>query len=450
MAAVLAASTVTVSIAQEGEAPTRRFGLTLDQRFSATDNQARDPDSAGVTYNSTTRLGFTAVTRNPLNQLDFSASTALRFSERPDEDNISELDNPRLNLNYIRSGATSTFSISGNIRRDDIDFLQPLDDFVNEEGELEIPDDIDDLNASGTRTSYRSDVSLNLLRDAPVSLTFNFGVNGRDYSDVTDPDLFDTRTTRYGVTAGFQLGPEFDGRLSLTESRFRADDEDQTRRDRQGVTFSVDKALSKVLTGRASIGRTEIETETINGTTRTTGTDGSLGLTLARPNGDIGLNFSNSTNVNGDRRRLNLQRSLDLPNGSLSARIGLTRLEEGNTDTTAGLRYNQRLPNGRMAFSLDRSIRFVEEDGNDQEFLSASASHTYDINQISSVTLRGALSQNEDSDRTTLSVNYNYALTEDWNLTSGYSYSTLDEDNSSRADTHQIFVGFSRRFDLPF
>ena len=429
--------------------PTRRFGLTLNQQFEATDNQAREADSAGVTYSSTTRLGFTAVTRNPLNQLDFSTSTALRFSDRPEQETISDIDSPRLNLRYQRSGATSTFTASANFREDDIDFLRPLDDFIDEDGELDIPDDIDSLNASGTRRTYNSNFSLSLLRDAPVSLTFNLGFNGRDYSDVTDPDLFDTQTVRYGVTAGFRLGPEFNGRLSVSESQFEAENEEQTERDRRRITFGVDKALSKVLTGRASIGRTEIDTTTTDGTTRTTGTNASAGLSLARPNGSIGFDVSTTANTNGDRQRMSLQRSLDLPNATLTGRLGLTRLEEGNSDTTAGIRYSQTLPNGSMSFSFNRAVRFVEEDGNDQEFLSASASHTYDINELSSVSFRGAVSQNENSDRTTLSVNYRYALTADWDLTSGYSFSTL-EDGGSQADTHRVFVGFSRRFDLPF
>lgn len=450
VAAVLAVSAVTVSIAQDVAEPTRNFALTLNQTFSATDNRAREPESAGVTSESITRLGFSAETLNPLNQLDFSASTALRFADRPEEETISEIDNPRLRLGYIRSGATSTLAVSGTFRRDDIEFLRPLEDFVNEEGELEIPDDIDDLDATGTRTSYSSNASLTLLRDAPVSLTFSLGLSGREYTDVSDPDLFDTQTTRYGVSAGFRFAPEFDGRLSFNQSSFSAEDEEQTNRDRQTVTFRLDRALSNVLTGRASIGQTVIDTDTVNGSTRSRGTNGSLGLSLDRPNGDIDLNLSTNFNVTGDRQNLDLQRRLVLPSGALRVRLGLTRVDQGGVNPTAGLGYNQSLPNGRLNLSFNRSVRFVEEDGTDQEFTSASASHTYDINAISSLTLRGALSQTDETDQATVSVSYNYALTDDWNLSSGYSFSTLDEDSDGRAETHRIFVGLSRRFDLPF
>ncbi|WP_159981247.1 hypothetical protein, partial [Roseobacter cerasinus] len=273
LAGVLVASMVTMSLAQESELPTRRFGLTLNQQFSATDNQERDAESAGVTYESSTRLGFTAVTRNPLNRLDFSTSAALRFSDDPEGDNLSGVDRPRLDLNYVRSGAVNTFSISADYREDDIEFLRPLDDFVDEDGVLDIPDDIDDLNDTGTRARYNTDVSFSLLQNAPLSLSFDFGISGRRYSGVTNPDLFDTETIRYGVTTGFRFAPGFTGRLNVSQSQFTAEDTEQTERDRQSITFRVDRDFSKVLTGRASIGRTQIDTDSLVENTRVTGTN---------------------------------------------------------------------------------------------------------------------------------------------------------------------------------
>lgn len=451
LGSLLAASAVTMSAAQEGAESTRNLRLTLDNRLSATDNQAREDTSAGVTTNATTRLGLSAITQNDLNQLNFSTSTALRFSNSPDGGSKTEIDEPQLNLKYVRSGATSTFSISSNYRRDKIEFLSPLEDFVDENGVLDIPDDIDDLrNNTGTRVSYGANIALDLLRDAPVSLRLTLGQSGRNYIDVSDPDLYDVQTTSYGATARFRFGSDFDGNLSYSASQYRADDTEDTRRHRQNLSFGITKTLSNVLDGTASIGWSDIETDTNTDRESNSGVNGSIGLTLARPNGEIGLNYSTSTNVEGNRQTLSFRRNLVLPSGTLSANVGLTQQDQGEIDTVAGLSYNQKLANGSLSVSFNRSIRYVDDDDAFEQFTSASASHNYQINSLSSLTLRGALSRSEETDLASLGLTYSYALTTDWNLSTGYNFTSTKSDTSDSADTHQVFVGLSRAFDLPF
>jgi hypothetical protein len=439
-----------MSVAQESADPTRSFRLTLSNRLSATDNQARGSSSAGVTTSATTRVGFSAITENELNQLNFTTSTALRFSNSPDDGSTAEMDQPKLNLRYVRNGATSSFSISSTYSRDDIEYLSPLEDFVDEDGVLIIPDDIDDLDSTGTRVSYNTNIALDLMRDAPVSLRLTLGQSGRNYIDVSDPDLNDVKTTSYGATLGFRFATDFTGNLSYTGSQYRADDSDDTKRDRQNLSFGISKTLSNVLEATASVGWSDIETETNSDSESNSGVNGSVGLTLARPNGEIGLNYATNTNVDGHRQTVTFRRSLELPSGSLAGNIGLTQQDHGEIDTVAGLSYKQTLPSGSLSVSFNRSIRYVDDDDAFEQFTSASASHSYQINNLSSLTLRGALSRSEETDLASLGLTYKRSLTTDWDLSTGYNFTSTKSDTSDSADTHQVFVGLSRAFDLPF
>lgn len=450
LAIALVSCTVTTSTAQEDITPTRQLKFNVDQTFRAAENQQQNPVSAGTTLSSTTRLGFSAITLNELNDLNFNISTALRFNDTPDSDVSGEISTPRFNLRYKRNGVDSDLSLQTSYRRDDIAFVRPLDDFLDDLGEVSVPDDINDLNGTGTRIEYGANLSVQLRKNAPISLSFSLGLNGRDYGDVTGPDLTDEQTISARASAQFTFAPDFTGTLSYGRSEFTNDNAAQTQRDRENLSFDLERALSKVLTATATIGQSSIETTTINGTNSVDGVNGGLGLSLERPNGVIGLNYDSSINPNGTRQSLVFQRSLVLPTGSLSGSIGLTQLENDDSQVVSALRYSQALPSGSLALAFNQSVRFIEEDSEDREVNTITASYNYDINQLSSITFRGAATQSQNTDLSTLGVTYNYGLTADWNLSTGYNFDVLNQDGGESANRHQIFIGLSRSFDLPF
>lgn len=452
IAILLLTGTVSISVAQEGIVPARQFKLELSEQFSATENQAQDADSAGVTTSAVTRFGLEAITINELNQFRLQASTAFRLSDRAEGSSVSEFDQPRFDLRYQRTGATSNLSVTADYRRDDISFLRPLDDFTDDLGNVVVPDDADDLRGTGTRIDYGSTVRLQLRQDAPISLGFELGFDRREYQDVTDPDLTDTETLTGRTTVGFRFAPDFEGQLSYGVSQFTDDDVENTQRDRQNISFSLEKSLSKVLTGRLTIGRSRVETTTnTGGSDVVTGANGGLALSLARPNGSIGLTFDNTTNANGTRQELALQRSFLLRrDGTLSGSIGTTRLEDGDRQSVGSLQYNQILPTGSMNFAFNQTVRFVEEDGADRDIQTLTAAYSYTINNLSSISFRAATTESDDTDRASFGVTYSYSLTEDWSLSTGYSFDRLTEDDGENGDRHRIFLGVSRSFDLPF
>lgn len=495
LAAVFAICLVPASVAQDGGLPdVRRLGLTFSNELTAVDNARLSTDSDGVTSRATSRLGVEVEVRDPLNVLLFSTSTALRYTDRPDRGTATDIDNPRLALSYRRTGATASLRLNASFRNDDITFLRPLTDLVPTgddildpigveddlldpdlepdpddvdvadpdvedpdpldpdvtDPDLVVPEDLDDLTGTGTRSAYSTRAVLAIAEDAPVSLSFNLGVSGRTYSDVSNADLFDTQTLSYGATARFAFVPGvITGRLRYGASRYRAEDSVDTERDRQLLNASVSAAISPVLSGRVSLGYSQIETRRSTGTTSVDGLTAGAGLTLARPNGAIRLDFSRSTNVNGERNSVNLRRNFVLPQGRFSGNFGATQLGAGEFETIAGLNYSTPLPNGSLAVGVNRSVRFLEDEDRDQLVTSLNVRHTYQITDISSVSFQAAFADTGDSRRSSLATSYSRAITEDWSVNGGYEYTRLTQTERDR-DSHRVFVRLGRSFDFPF
>ena len=450
LAVALATCCMTPSVAQEPVPSSRNFVLTFGQEFRATENLDLDPVSAGTTYRATTRLGFSAEIQNEVTQLDLQTSTGFAFTEPPSGASQSDFLDPRLTFSYNRDGATSTISADAQYRSEDIEFIRPLEDFIDEEGVLDLPDDALDLRDTGRRTDLAANVAVTLRRDAPLSFTLSAGTNRREYSGVTSTSLFDSTTDRFGALARLRIDGATNATLSWSASRYSAEDVQNTRRDSDSLSLGVDRDFSEVLSASARVGLSRIDSEENGVETRQEATTAALNLQLARPNGNIGLSYSTNLTPSGRRESYGLTRSLSLPSAELNASAGVTRIEGGDGfDPTVSLSYNQSLPSGGFSLGVNRTVRFDEVTDTDRTTTSFSAGYNFTINPVSSISLRGAYTEREDIDQTNLSVSYSHALTEDWSLNSGYGYRRRVE-SGVPADSHSIFVSLSRRFDLPF
>ncbi|MEP5760245.1 MAG: hypothetical protein ABJ327_13235 [Litoreibacter sp.] len=429
---------------------TRSIRLTLDQNLSATSNQALSTQSAGTTSTSDTRLGFEIESVNELNSLSFSASTNLEIENTPDNGSETDIESPRFSLEYARNGAFSDFSFSSNYRSDDLTSLIPLIDFVDDDGVLVLPEDISDLSTTGRRITFSNRVRFDIAKDAPLSFELTLSNSGRRYEDITTTDLFDTDRQSLDATTRLRFDDGFDGAINISASRFDAEDTAQTQRDRSSISFELNRALSPVLDGQVSIGHSRIETTTTGGTTEQNDTTGSLRLTLARPNGELSAEYNLTSDPDGQRHSLEFDRSLQLPNGNLTGSIGVTtRDNDDDVSFIGSLSYNQALPSGSLSLTLSRSVRFVDEDSTDQDLTAINATHTHQINRSSSISLQAGLTDSDDTRRISAGVSYNYELTEDWNLSSGYNYTRL-QDTSGDANRSEFFVGLQRAFDIGF
>ncbi len=142
-----------------------------------------------------------------------------------------------------------------------------------------------------------------------------------------------------------------------------------------------------------------------------------------------------------------------MPNATLSGSLGVTRGEANETNVIGSLRFAQMVPTGEITTQFNR---YVANDSDDDERLFSALSIGYDhqINSYSSFILGASFTSSNTTGKTDLntrvraSATYRYDLTDDWNLNTGYVYRTRDEDPSAHAESHSLFFGIGRRFDL--
>ena len=359
LAAALATFCMTPSVAQESGVSSRNFALTFDQEFRATENLDPDPVSAGTTYRATTRLGFSAQVQNEVTQLNLQTSTGFAFTEQPSGVRQSDFLDPRLIFSYNREGAASTISADAQYRSEDIEFIRPLEDFVDEDGVLVLPDDALDLRDTGRRTDLSANVAMVIRRDAPLSFAFSAGTNRREYENVNSAALFDSTLDRFSASTRFRIDGATNASLTWTTSQYSAEDGANTRRNSDTISLGINRDFSEVLSGNARIGLSRLESEENGIETRQESTTAALGLLLARPNGNIGLSFNTALTPSGRRESYGLTRSLSFPTAQLNASAGLTRLAGAEEfSPTVSLSYNQSLPSGGFSLGVNRTVRF--------------------------------------------------------------------------------------------
>jgi hypothetical protein len=86
----------------------------------------------------------------------------------------------------------------------------------------------------------------------------------------------------------------------------------------------------------------------------------------------------------------------------------------------------------------------------------ASVGYDYQINSLSSVGIsanfaelaRSGGPQLNDTTRSDLRATYRYALTRDWQLSTGYEYRIRDEDDIGEATSNRIFLTLQRSFSV--
>lgn len=448
------------AVAQDGRGIRLSFGI--DQQFSHDSNLDLDLPRVGSTTASTTRLTFGLSSETRTERLFFSAGTTAILERGPSGDTTTTFDLPRYNLSYSRESARSLVSISGSYTTDLISFLRPLDDFLTElldpDGNpvlgpddepiliIDIPEDLDELQGEGRREVTRLNGRLVLGRDGPLVTTLTAGLQDFRYVDAS-PNLTDTQ--RYNVAAAFtaRLSPVTSASLSLGLEQFRDDNLAQTRRETGRIRVGISHAVSEALSFNVLIGPTRVETREFGVTTREEGIDGNIGLSYDLPNGSIGANLTAVTDQDGTRTSFSVNRSMELPRGSLSGSLGITRDADGDTLPIGTLSYRHPLPSGNFSISLTQGFfRDASDDSVARTALAMGYSH--DINSLSSLNLRAAISVRDDGtdDRASLGATYRHEFTQDWGVNLGYRYDTRDQ-GSGRAENHGVFLSLSRSFE---
>ena len=384
-----------------------RYVFGLSQRLETSQNPGLAVPAGSTSSSAVTALSFGLTSSTATENLSLSLDGGLRVSQTGGDALVTGLDGPQLAFGYDRSAANSSFSTSLDYSDDRIETLRPLSDFLNEDGEIDLPTNPDDLVGTGIRRATGARVRLDLGTEAPLGVSLSAGFEQTDYADVSDADLVDSQSLDLGTTVRLRFSETLSGDVTLTQNRFEAEDAATTRRVTQGLDVGIRQQISPRLSVSAG-----------------------AGLSIARTEGD---EVEKSTTA---RAGLDLA----LPQGGLAFDIGL--------DSTK-ISWQQSLPRGSISAALSQS---PDADGSGSTSVLA-LNYSQSLSAVSAINF--GLSYSDFSDpvendvaRTDLTASYSHSLTPDWGMSVGANHSLRDEDTVGAANSSTLFLSLSRNFEF--
>ena len=388
------------------------FGFS--ERLEADDNLPLAVTSPGNSTVSTTRLSFALKSETKTERLSFTASTAVRAAYGSGVTNKgTNLDDPRFDLAYSRDVGNSVLSVGANYRRSDVQFLRPLSDFLDANGQIILPTDASDLTGTGNRTDYGVNGSLAWGVTAPFGVTVSAGASGLTYSQVSNPALTDTQ--RRNIAANFRL------------------------------------RLNDVTDGNVRLGFDQFENVATANTTNSRTL--AIGLTRQLVDGSLNATFTARNSAGGTRLGFDVRRDVQLPTGSLGYGVGLTKPDGGSIGVTGALDWQYQLPQANISARLNRSVTFNTAN---VEQLQTTLALGYNqalsprtgmaVNLSYSVADPAGLAN--DTTNANFGASYFIAVTSDWNMSLGYNYNMRNNDTVGRANSNSVFLGLSRNFNI--
>jgi hypothetical protein len=395
----LAALAAFPAIPQEG-GPRLSFGIAI--RAETGSNLALDVPAEGDTSELSTRLSFSLADETRTSRLSLDVSGALAARDTPDGSEQG-FENPALRFAWGREGGRSSLDLTASLRESELDALRALV-IDPDTGEIS-----EDLVGGGTQTQTAADLAWTFGQDEPWGLTLSAGATETTYrGDTPEPD---TTRQRAAIRLRLAADPLTEVTLGLRWSRFAQEGED--RRD----TLRAEAGASRSL-ARGSLSASVFAEETEDGT----------------------------------RSGLTLRRAVELPAGSLSYSLGVTRDTAGNTNLTGALDWAQDLARGKVTAGLRRSVTAGDDD---EEVLATSLNLglTQEIGPQTGLTLGLTAAESEEvatglvTRNAAFSATLTQSLPQDWALDAGWRHRTRDEDGTGTATSDSVFLELRRSFD---
>lgn len=430
-----------------------RMTLGLQQGVEAGRNLALATPAEGTTLRSLTDLNLRFLSETRTQQLSFDTGTRLTLGDvRNGNDRI--FTDPQFRLSYRREGVDSLLTVGARFRTSRVRFLRTLDEFIDEDGVLVLPEDFTDLTGAGTRTDFGLNAGLEIGREAaPIGLTLRAALDGRSYANVTNPSLFDARTVNLGATMRLRLSPVASAFLTVDRGRTRNEDAVSTRRSSDrvsvGLTYDIDPATR--MTGSLGLSRRDT-TELGVRVNRSEGAVGQFALTREMPGGVVSGRFGVERVDAGQRMNLSASRSWERPLGAVAGELGLTRGPGGEVNAIGSLDWRRETPDGDVTVALRRSVGTTAAN---EERINTTLSLRYGhrFTEVSSVSLRldhaiaDATPSASGVQRTDVGISYAHQLTPDWALNTGVNYRTRRSDGR-RATSPSVRISLGRSFDF--
>lgn len=395
--------------ADGGSARTLTFSVSAGLRATDNPDFTVSPDEGEIRASTDLRMEFRGET--PLGNLTLGADTLLMGRLSGDADKRFERPRQALRLGYAREAADSALKLTASYNESRIDFLRPLTDFIDEDGVIVLPDDLDDLNGTGWRRQAAVDGSLTLGRNAPFGVVLGAGLSDLGYRDASDPSLVDSRRRHVSARMRFDLTRVTRLDVGLRYSIFENDLE-------RKETWSL-----------------------------------SPGLTIDRPDGNIRFLLGATRTEDGTRISAEVGRLIERPWGRLDARIGAVRLSGGRTRLSGGLELDYVTAQGQLTLGLERSA--VSGTNDDETLRTAlSASYQQALSDLASISVNLAYVRSDNSrtdlgtDTASFGLSYRRMVTRDWSLNLGYNHRMRDAEGSGRRSENEVTIGLSRSFSF--
>ncbi|MFN0113320.1 MAG: hypothetical protein ACKVPY_01440 [Paracoccaceae bacterium] len=426
-----------------------QFDFGIDTSLRADDNFQLTPNSQGNSFIWDTRLNFGLTSTTPSSSFSLTGSGVLRFADLPGR-TPAGFEDPNVRLRYTIDRKDTRLSLDARYRHADREFLNPFQVEQEEQNSGGLVSD------GGTVTFINAGVRFETGVSAPFGLTFSARHDDKNYTNSTNPRLFDTTSDTAGVTARFDVSPVTQVTANAQKTWYSANDAAQTDRETIDLSVGLRQDINPALVLNASLGHTQIDTIKSGTPSTRSGLTGQVGLTQTFANGTVGVSLSTSQTVNGARSTLQFSRSLTLPRGTLSTSLGLTHSQSGSTDWIGRVAYSYQLASSNFNASLSRGSN---TNNSDEDVIDTriALGYSYDIDNVSRVNLTLNYGLSDDGgagasprvERTTFDAAYSRSLTADWNLRGGITIRHLEDSSASGpAHSNAVFLSLNRNFSF--
>jgi hypothetical protein len=378
---------------------------------------------------------------------EFSVGTRLEFENISGVGSNTRFTEPSIKFLYSNTSANSFFSIDGDYWKGDISSAY----------------DVDPSNATlirvddGTLIRTATNLAFQTGINDPLGFFFDASYDTRGYTGTRDPSLRDSTTYDIGVGATFRFSQVTQGTFSVG----RIDFEEQNNFGRQVVTddvsFRLSHELGNGLTLNGDLSYEERETSNRLASVTESGVFAGIDFVQDRPNGTVfgGLNYDGTRFF--DKTSVSLGRSLDLPDGNLSASLTLTDTDGFGLEYYWYINYLKQTSSGDFTIDISRRLT-TDQNFRDIIFSKVGVGYQRQINSASDLYLSLDLSRKQGElvalvpteDRATFIAAYSRAVTLEWFMNVGYRHREYTSNRRPDANSDSVFLTMTRDIQFGF
>lgn len=431
-----------VLLAQETDTTGGGATVTFDigQRFEYIEEEGFTGTTSDEGLRSLTSIGFRVASETRGQALAFGVSTGI--AQNLTNGGPTEFESTRVSLDYRVSNRTTELTFGSFYVRDEIDdlaFDTSLDDDTITTG-------------VGQREIFNLTTGLTVGRDGPITGTLSHVYEKSVFSDTTDPTLNDSERQSIEARLSFQIAPNLE--TYVFGSRSEEDEQGLGATDRDASRVGIG-AIYEVTPATTLTGEIAYSTEESRGAVadETDGMNYAFSIAHARPNGEVSLSLSEEDTFNGKRRELLVGRDYTLRRGDLSFSLGASKTDGFGAQPIGSLRFDYDIDrNSDIQISLEQSGD-IDDANNEVINTRLNMEYARELTPLSQISVGLALVEENvltaggiDRRSVEFDVSHAYQLGGDWDLVSGFSHSSVQEDGAADRKRNTLFLGIQKSF----